>query len=59
MKKDILLRQYESGAGSKCETEVCTRERGAGRDKGDHDGFSEISFILLRGDEMRHETIVI
>ena len=30
----------------------------AGHDKGDHDGFSEISFIILRGDERGYEVFI-
>ena len=30
----------------------------AGHDKGDHDGLSEISFIILRGDERGYEVFV-
>ena len=40
-------------------TVIDIRGIGTGHDRGDHDGFSEMSFIILRGGDTGHETRVI
>ena len=46
--QDRLLKRHEGGANNEA-GQSDLRERGTGHDKGDRDGFSEMSLIISRG----------